>query len=116
MVKNKKLLHSFHHFLIGCLLILKGFDKFSHHNIIGTLILIFGIIILGYFIYSMVRKRENKNLGLIVHIFEAMVGVFTTYIFFKEGKVYLPYLSLLATIGFSIAVYVSWVKLKKEVS
>lgn len=106
-------MHSVHHFIIGCVLIIKGYDKISHHyNIIGGLILSFGIIIILYFIYVLLKRKQNKNLDAGVHFFEALVGLFTAYIFFKEGKVYLPYVCLIASIGFFISVYVSLVKKK----
>ena len=44
---------------------------------------------------------------MIVHLFEGFALLFTSYIFFADGKQYLPYFTLAASIGFFISVYVS---------
>jgi len=106
MAAKNHLLHSFHHLLIGGVLVLKGFTKFGHHPLLGGLIFLFGIIILFYFFYSILKKTESRKMNIAIHIFEALVALFTAYIFWDEGKRYLQYASLLAAIGFFIAVYV----------
>lgn len=113
MTGKKHLLHSIHHLLIAGILILKGYDKYSHHNIIGGLMLFFGIIVLLYFIYMIFKKNESRTMNIVIHLFEALVSLFTAYIFFEEGKKYLQYMCLLASLGFFIAVYVSFTRRKK---
>lgn len=116
MAKNKRLLHSLHHLLIGSTLIIKGADKVSHHhNVIGGLILAFGIIIIVFFFYTLFKEHLNKNLTLMVHWFEALVALFTAYVFFTEGKTYLPWVFILAAIGFLVAIYISYQREKKIV-
>ena len=61
MTGKNPLLHLIHHLLIGVVFILKGFDKFPHHNILGGLILCFGIIVLFYFIYMVFRRKEVER-------------------------------------------------------
>lgn len=112
MATKKYLLHSFHHFLIGGILVLKGFTKFDHHPLLGSLIILFGIIILLYFFYTILKKTESRKMNIAIHIFEALVAIFTAYIFWDEGKRYLQYASLLAAIGFFIAAYIH-IKRKK---
>ena len=106
MAGKKHLLHSLHHFLTGTVLIIKGIDKISHHTIIGGLVLLFGVLILSFFVYTLLKKRHGQHLELMVHWFEALVSLFMAYIFFTEGARYLPYMFLLAAIGFFIAIYV----------
>jgi len=60
MAGKKHLLHSIHHFLTGAVLITKGIDKVSHHAFIGSLILLFGVAILCYFIYRFIKKQHVK--------------------------------------------------------
>ncbi len=95
-----------HHVLIGGVLVLKGYDKFHHHPVLGCIIFLFGIIILGYCLYVLFSSRHNPVLPILFHLFEALVLLFTAYIFFTEGKKYLPYVCLLASIGFFISVFV----------
>jgi uncharacterized membrane protein YfcA len=106
MPKSKPLLQFFQLFLIGTVLTMKGIDKISHHIVIGSIILAFGIIILVYFFYSLLAKKPNEKLTLLAHWFEAIAALFTAYIFFTEGATYLPYLFLLAAVGFFIGIYV----------
>ena len=107
MAKNKHLLHSIHHLIVGLGLGLKGITKISHHPVIGGVILLFGAIIIFYFLYLQLKKQANAKLNDLVHVFEALASLFTAYVFFKEGATYLPYVFLLASIGFFIAIYVS---------
>lgn len=106
MRRNNRFLEPFQHFLVSFTLILKGFDKVSHHAVIGSIILLFGFIIFGFFLYSIIKKHHNEQFTLIAHWFEAIACLFTAYIFFTEGATYLPYVFLLAAIGFFIAIYV----------
>ena len=110
------MLHSIHHFLTGAVLITKGIDKISHHAIIGSLILLFGIIILAFFFYTLFKRNHSENLELTVNWFEALVSLFMAYIFFTEGARFLPYAFLLAAIGFFIAIYVHSRKRSRKLS
>jgi TRAP-type uncharacterized transport system fused permease subunit len=114
MGKDRHFLHSIQHFLIGSALTLKGFDKLSHHPFIGGIILSFGIIILIYFFYLLFKKHPSKKLSLLVHWFEAIAALFTAYIFFQDGAKYLPWMFLLASIGFFISIFVSMKKRRSE--
>ena len=106
MKAKKHILESIHHFIVGFFLILKGYDKMAHHQLIGGVILAFGGIILIYFLYEMLAKKQSRTLKILVHLFEAIALLFTTYIFFKDGKTYLQYFTLAAAIGFFISVIV----------
>ena len=113
MAGDKHVLHSFHHLLIGAILILKGSDKFQHHHLLGGLIFSFGVIIILSFIYIILKKDHSRSLSIIVHLFEAFACLFTAYIFYEDGKKYLQYFFLLASIGFFISVVITMNKYKK---
>jgi TRAP-type uncharacterized transport system fused permease subunit len=106
MARRKEILHSVKHFLIGSALTLKGADKIGHHPVIGSIILLFGLIILVYFFYLLIKKHPNEKLAPIVHWFEAIASLFTAYIFFEEGATYLPWVFLLASFGFFLSIYI----------
>ena len=106
MAKNKFALHLIQHLLIGFVLILKGIDKIDHHLFIGSFILISGIAIIIYFFYTLFKKQESANANIIIHLLEAIILLFTAYIFYTEDKKYLPYITLLTSIGFFVSVFV----------
>jgi hypothetical protein len=112
MAGKKHLLHSIHHFLTGVVLTIKGVDKVSHHAFIGGLILLFGVVILSFFVYTLIKKQHGQNLELMVRWFEALVALFMAYILFSEGRTLLPYAFLLAAIGFFTSIYVFHKKVK----
>ncbi|WP_439505478.1 hypothetical protein [Sediminibacterium sp.] len=103
----RKQLISIHHFFVAIILMAKGFDKIQHHHsFIGWTILILGIISLIYFIFIKLSKKPHSLLELIIHLFESIALFLTTYIYFQEGKTLLPYVTLIAGIGFLIATFI----------
>jgi len=102
---------SLHHFFVALILITKGLDKLEHHhNVIGWTILIFGIIALAYFIASKLSKKLSYKLDISIHIFESIALLLTTYVYFHEGKTFLPYVTLIAAVGFLIAAFLHYRK------
>jgi len=114
MVGKNKLLHSIHHLLIAVALILKGVGKFDHHQVLGGLMICFGLIVLSYFIYLSNKRKESRTMHILIHLFEAFASLFAAYIFFVEGKKYLQYGFILAAIGFFISVYVYIIRHKRS--
>lgn len=110
MKNKKKFIESFHSVIIGSYLTVEGFDKFDLNRFIGGLILAFGIIILLYFLYNIFTKRESILLKLLIHLSEGTALLLTSYLFFKEGKIYIPYVTLLASVGFFISVVILLIK------
>ncbi len=106
---------SLHHLVTGIFLAIKGYDKIQHHHaFIGSIILISGIAILAYYLFISIKKKENHKLNLLVHLCEGLALLFTSYIFFKDGKTYLPYVTLLAGGGFLVAVCIHFFKKQKH--
>ena len=103
----KKQLLSIQHFIVAIILMTKGFDKIQHHySFVGWTILILGIIVLIYFIFIKISKKPHSLLEIIIHFFESIALFLTTYVYFQEGKTLLPYVTLLAGIGFLIATFI----------
>lgn len=114
--ETKHKLHSVQHLITGIFLVLKGYDKVEHHYLlIGWVILGMGIALLSCYLFLKITNSNNSLLNMLVHLFEGIALLFTTYVFFKEGKTYLPYVTLLAGIGFLVVVVVHWVKHKKYI-
>lgn len=104
-----------HHLFTGLLLGLKGVDKISHGApLLGSLVLLFGIVVVGYFIYSIKREQHNFTLKVLVHFFEAVALLFTAILLFQEGKKYVQYVTLAASIGFFVATAVMILKRKNH--
>jgi uncharacterized YccA/Bax inhibitor family protein len=114
-MKNRKhFLESLHFFLIGFLITTEGIEELHSHVIIGGLMLLFGITLLLYFIYVQIKKTQSFNLKIMAHFFEAIVLLFTSYILFKEEKIYVPYFNLAASIGLFISIAVLFYRRKKN--
>jgi presenilin-like A22 family membrane protease len=112
-IKHK--LRSIQHLITGIFLLLKGCDKVEHNYLlIGWVILGMGIAVVSYYLFLKMTNNNNSLLNMLVHLFEGIALLFTTYVFIKEGKTYLPYVTLLAGIGFLVAVVVHWVKHNKK--
>jgi hypothetical protein len=111
----KKKLPSIHHFLVAVVLLSKGFDKIQHHHsFIGWTILLLGIIVLTYFILIKLSDKPHSTLELLVHFFESVALFLTSYVYFQEGKSFLPYVTMIAGIGFLIATIVHLIGHKKR--
>lgn len=105
----KSKLLSIHHFLVGVILFTKGLDKIQHHHsVIGWTILLLGLVVLGYFVFLKLSKRPHPVLEMAVHFFESIALFLTSYIYFQEGKKFLPYVTLCAAIGFLVATFFHW--------
>jgi TRAP-type uncharacterized transport system fused permease subunit len=104
MKKKKHGLEIFHHLLTGFVLTLKGVEKFEHHQLIGLIILASGILVLSYILYDVIKKGTGTTMKILMNAFEGIAWLFTTYVFFEEGKKYLPYVTLVASIGYFISV------------
>jgi hypothetical protein len=103
----KSKLLSIHHFIVSVILISKGFGKIQHHHsFIGWTILLLGIIVLSYFIFLKLAKKPHSTLEVIIHFFESMALFLTSYIYFQDGKSFLPYVTLIAGIGFLVATFI----------
>lgn len=107
MSKVKHRLDLVIHFLLGSTLILKGLTKLPDHNVLGGLMFLFGVTVIVYFIYVLLKKEHSRVMHIIIHLFEALVSLFIAYIFFEEGKKYVQYVFILAAIGFIIAALVT---------
>ena len=89
MAGNRHVLHSFHHLLIGAILILKGSDKFPHHHLLGGLIFSFGVIIILCFIYIILKKDHSRSFRHYCSSFWS-TGMFIHRIYFLWGREKIP--------------------------
>ena len=105
---------SIQHLCVAFILIPKGYDKIEHHhNIIGWIIMSMGLIIFSYFIFQKITKNKNHFLVVGVHLFESIALFLTSYVYFEEGKTFLPYTTLIAGIGFLLATIIHVFKINK---
>jgi len=106
MSAKNHFLNSGLHLLIAFVLCMKGSLKFPYNNLLGGLMILFGLVVLAYFIYMVTVKRESRTMHIVIHLFEGLAALFTAYIFYDEGKKYLPFVFILAAIGFFISVFI----------
>lgn len=109
ILKHK--LRTLAHAVTGLALALKGYAKLTdHHAVIGSIILISGLTIIGYVLYDSRQQKHNRLLGTGIHFLEGLALLFTSWVYFEEGKTYLPYATLAAAIGFFVTVPVLYRK------
>jgi uncharacterized membrane protein HdeD (DUF308 family) len=116
MEKKKRFLEfaeSIGHLCVGIAITMKGVEKLSHHPIIGSFILLFGVVLLLYFIYEKLKKVHSRTFKLLVHLFEGLAFLFLSYIYFIEAKIYLPYVTLTISIVFLVSGIVRYIVLGK---
>lgn len=91
-----------YHLVIGLTLILKGWEKIEHHYaVLGAILVLFGLITLFYCVLLLRGAHwVGRRLHLGAHLFEALAMLFTSYVFFRDGKHYIQYVTLLAALGF----------------
>ena len=58
----------------------------------------FGIVVITNMIFILIG--EELFFRGIIHLFECIALFLTTYVYFQEGKFFLPYITLIAGIGF----------------
>lgn len=93
------------HTVTGLALALKGYAKLTdHHAVIGSIILISGLSIIGYVLYERRQQTHSRLLGTGIHFLEGLALLFTSWVYFEEGKTYLPYVTMAAAIGFFVTV------------
>ena len=110
MENKKHKLETIQHFIIGFFLAFEGFDWIIQHPVMGSIILVFGVIILLYIVYQIFRPRQNRALNLAVQFFEGVALLFASYINYKEDKLYLQYILLFAAVGSFVSVIVMLLK------
>ena len=114
--KIKTNLLSIQHLCVALILIPKGIDKIEHHHsIIGWTILLMGITILGYFIFQKISKTKNHFITIVVHLFESIALFLTSYVYFQESRIYLPYIILIAAIGYLFATIMHLYKINNKI-
>jgi CHASE2 domain-containing sensor protein len=104
----KERLPFIHHMFIAIIAITSGLNKIdSPYSSIGWLLVVLGAVVLGYFVYTLVTKRLNRSIRPVILGVECTAMLCASYMYFAEGKQFLPYATLLAALGYFIAVIAS---------
>ena len=104
----KERLPLIHHIFIAVIAITSGLSKVnSTYSGIGWLLVVLGVAVLGYFIYTLAARRVIASLRPVIFGVECTAMLCATYIYFAEGKQFLPYATLIAALGYLIAVIAS---------
>ena len=113
MTAHSHRLHSLHHLLLGVALVFKGIAKLAHHPAFGVALLLCSVVVLGYFLFMVVRHQQHPIADIVIHILEAGICVFTAHVFYTEGKEYLPLVLLTAAAGFLAAAVIATIRFRK---
>lgn len=101
-MKKPKPIENIQFFLGGILLILGGVQNDDYQVIITFLILI-GIALLLYSVYSIVTKRRHPVIKIIALGGELIALIAAALIFYGNGSNYLHFLYFLAAFGIAVA-------------
>lgn len=96
-MKRRTRLETLQGVLLSLLLILTGVQNFEGYPVMSSMVGLFGIALFAYSIF-LVRRGRDSLFKVVMISLEGLALVLTAYIYFSEGKVYLPYAILLAAI------------------
>ena len=103
------------HIIIAVILIIKGFGKMSHHYfLIGGFVLLSGVCIIGYVMYERNKETHSPIRNIFVHLCEALMMLFVTYIYINEGTTYIKYFTFVISMILFINAFVHYQKLEKS--
>jgi hypothetical protein len=113
--KRHEILELVGHICVGLSVFMKGIDKFEHHHVlIGWLLLILGLMILGF---SAFNKKIEFILGRIKYFIlgiEGFVMLFIGYSYYQDGSHLIHYAYYLTAILFFTAIPVIYFLHKNE--
>lgn len=67
-----------------------------HYYFIGSIIFCMGLVLIFYNLYLLRRGKHHLNLDILVHGMEAIILSLISYLYYKQGKIYLPYITSFA--------------------
>lgn len=93
-----------HHLVSGGVLALKGFDKLEQRYFyVGAALFALGVLLLAYFTFERFAQNSSRHLSVLGHACEGVAFLFLTYLYFVEGRLFLPWATLAAATGLLIA-------------
>lgn len=110
-IKQPAKLEAAIHFITAIVLLLKGYDKLSTgSHVSGFIIFSFGIIILLITFLDRTLKISHLRTKWIVYLIEAIAFLIIASLYFKENKVYLPYVYLVPSLIFFVMAGIAIIK------
>lgn len=105
---------SMQHLIAGAVLALKGFDKLEHSELyVGSTLLVLGSFVLAYFALDrLARDRSATWLTIMVHMSEGFAFLCLSYLYFRDGKTYLPSAAVIAAAGYCVAALIHGLRAK----
>ncbi|MFY8005184.1 MAG: hypothetical protein ACOVNR_10070 [Chitinophagaceae bacterium] len=97
-----------HHIVMGILFITKGLGKINHHPLIAIFFLVIGLSIFSFYCWMKMKQKQNGFLKNLMHLLEGIALITTAYIFWQEGKHWLPYFTLIAALFFLFLFFKEW--------
>ena len=98
-----------HHFVMGLLFVTKGIGKINHHPIIAIIFLVIGFSILSFYCWMKIMQQQNGILKNLMHLLEGIALLTAAFIYWKEGKHWLPYFTFFAAIFFLFLFFKDWI-------
>jgi len=112
--KRKHRLEIMLHILTAMILMIKGYDKIGHHHLAaGGIIVGFGILVLFIALFGEKMGLSHKTAKLVCYAVESVALFITAYVFFGDGKKFIPYLYAFAAVMYLVAVVLTAKKREK---
>ncbi|GAB4003897.1 hypothetical protein GCM10028808_00440 [Spirosoma migulaei] len=117
MALSKETRKQMAHALAGVIISIKGIDKIEHHHeIMGSVLIGIGVVIIGLTIYHHRLAKYIKSFDALVFLVEAIVLSIVSILYLQDGKKALPIAYIVASLAYLVAAYRSYHRDKKAIS
>lgn len=101
--------------VVGFILIMEGYQvAMDKDNLLGWLISVLGLMAIAYFIYIKRTKKSEMLLEAFVFLLQGLALFLMGIVVLQSGKVWLPYLSFLAGVGYLLSGMISFIQVRKS--
>jgi len=109
-------LEVFLHLMTAFVLLLKGFDKITHHHLIsGTTLLVLTVAVLALVFLGERLYLSHSKVKQACLLIESLALSVVALVFFQEGRVYLPYAFGTCALAYLVVAFVHYKKHKGSV-
>lgn len=114
MAAKKSKFEKIQFLVMSIILATTAVNRLDDYPVMSYVILGFALILVGFFILGLIKKRENQRLQVIGFICESIGLVCTAFVYLKDGKVFIPYMFILAAMGFFLAATIGFRRSRKK--
>ncbi|HET8885779.1 MAG TPA: hypothetical protein VFM70_05430 [Salinimicrobium sp.] len=114
MAHKKSKFEKIQFLLLSIVLFATAMNRMDAYPVMAYIIMGMSLILLLFFILGFVKKKKNHQLQVAGFICESIGLIFTAFVFLKDGKVFIPYMFILAAMGFFLAATIGFRRNRKK--